>query len=149
MASIWEEAISILVGNLNSGRSYLNTAVRVLLGAFLGARKWKASKESNRDIEVKYGQTWSDWEQKFSWVVRHNSIYGNILNLRGLRSYIDNWLLKEKMRYQGQIRPNLIWLETKKILSRAKWMWHDCSWVTILNPRRLYVNICWEKQLKL
>ena len=28
MASIWEKAISILAGNLNSGRSYLIRAVR-------------------------------------------------------------------------------------------------------------------------
>ena len=29
MASIWEKAISILSGNLNSGRSYLITAVQI------------------------------------------------------------------------------------------------------------------------
>ena len=28
MASIWEKAISILAENLNSGRSYLNTALQ-------------------------------------------------------------------------------------------------------------------------
>ena len=30
MASIWEKAISILAGNLNSGRSYLITAVTIV-----------------------------------------------------------------------------------------------------------------------
>ena len=39
MASIWEKAISILAGNLNSGCSYLITAVcycaNLMLGLFL------------------------------------------------------------------------------------------------------------------
>ena len=52
------------------------------------------------------------------------------------------------MRYRGQIWPNLNWLSAKIFLSCAERMRHNCSWVIILNPRGLYVNICWEKQLK-
>ena len=60
MASIWEEAISILAGNLNSGRSYLITAVRNMYVKLLD----EIASSSNKVIGKSSKKVWHKVLQK-------------------------------------------------------------------------------------
>ena len=54
MASIWEKAISILAGNLNSGRSYLITTVNLLFGMDFTFFFWVNSGQSFLHNQLSY-----------------------------------------------------------------------------------------------
>ena len=51
VASIWEKAISILAGNLNSGRSYLITAVTYRICSLPGQFTKKTKEYNNAELE--------------------------------------------------------------------------------------------------
>ena len=55
MDNIWEDAISILAGNLNSGCSYLTTTVTIAVALQIpkrGCRRWNKQKVKNIAMEV-------------------------------------------------------------------------------------------------